>query len=1001
MRYEYQDQDLPRRIVININENATQEEIAQAVNKKKKQISEAQLYLDDYDKKTNIGTRKSTTSRRPVRFEKLYGEDGLQGFFSKALGLEEVDDFDITEGLGYSDRVKLSFLPTETDKVRFLQDKFGQDNVGAVPFKGESRLVFRNPVDGKFRLVDEYGSSASDFFADTASGVLPTASAVGVFAAPFTGGLSLLPTATISAGVYGITGGVQDAIARGISDPVDLQGGEILKRRSIEALQNFAIDYALLGSGRVLGSLVPKEAKTLLAQELGSLRQQGYSIPPQMTASAKDRLTTAREVATSRPTGDLAINVFETNREVASKKIENLFRGDANTIKDTYNEFINNTRQSYNRIKDSLEENVRKKDLIEGRKLNTTESQILKRITENTDAKLQADLSKITRLDDQGFDIFTSGKQLQEKLFELSYQIERKKSALYKNAENLMSGTRVKLGDISRSLKQTLKKIDDPNLSDSILTSLRPIGTKGMLLRSIDDIPNQDITSISYGQLDSIIKKIDDKLPYNPEGRLDLSDENVLALQTLRSSLDRLRSSTISDAGGAEAKRAYREANDYFTNTVLPFRQNFSKDIMLQDGQNLNKIFKQLDNLESGRRKTAPKLKFAPNAPTVFNRFIKDPSELSKLLDTIGNNPAIIQNLRKKWLETKGVQANQPIKSFSIKSEDKKIIELLWGKKKVKDFEIVNDALKNRDGVIKFETNKLFKALSDPFEAKKASDLRQLVDDELRLTRQKEAFDRDLLKLVIDGKSPLPSDVRGFADIILGFDGFSKISRDNVAQLVQAIGGRDSLSGLELKEALYESILKRASDPSLNVQSIVKGRKGKNPEVVALWDGKEFKKLLDQNEKVLRIVWGDEIFEQTKFHNKVFNDFRIDKITPSDANEINMGTAASPASGSISGFFTGIPEAIKSRYISAIWGAGGFNFNRPMVELAKQSVNARNFVGKTLENNMRAIFTSRVGQASLLRSTESDPVFSEFLSNEYMRYLNETDAENIPPVPMQ
>ena len=1017
-RFRIAVEGLPRRIDVNLPENYTQEDIIKAVDKRKKEISDAQLYLGPYDKSTNMiyEDRLNGRRRKASKRENLYGDDGLQGQFSRALGLERTEDFDILGELNYGKRLALAMLPTEGDKVKYLEGKFGRENVAVIKFKGKPRLAFRESEDDKFKLVDAYGTTPTDFFADPAGGVAPTVASISILLAPFTKGSSLLLPAAYSSLAYGLTGLAQDVVARGIAEDVDVQLGEIFERRSIDTLETAVIDYGTLRTGRILKSLVPTQSNDLVSKQLGSLRDEGFTIPKQITATSKDRLTTAQDVVAKRPDGDLAVNIFENNRSVALKKLQDIFSTDPNVTSNAYQRFIQNTRNYYARVTDALTNNENKKALIKGRVPNTTEEQIKKRITSNVNAKLQTKLDRVTALDTQGFSPMQVGSDLQNAIFNTAYKIERRKSELYDNVGRLMEGTSVQLGDISRSLKQALRKINDPDLTDSVLTSLRPIGTKNMLIRSIDDIPDQLVTGISYKQLDSMIKALDDKLPYGNAGALNLSDDTVEALSALRGSLDNLRLRTIKNAGGEEASKAYREATDYFKKTVLPFRQKNGAYIQLVDGSNISSIFKQLDNYASGKRKTPPKIPFAPDGTDILKATFKSPERLRETLKQIGANPALKQSLRKKWLESKGLFANQTLKAkdFKITSNDAEIIKLLWNSKKVKDFEIVARQINNKSGIIQFKTNNLFRALNDPFEARKASEIRQLVDDELRLTRQAQFFDRDLLKLVVKGDAPLPEDVRGFADIILGYDNLGKINLKDIELLLNAIGGRNSVAGLELKEALFESIARRASDPNSlankNIQQVMRNRGTPNELAEALWDTNTFAKILQENEQVLKKVWGEEIYDSTTRFNKVINDFRVKPLKPKQQGDINVGSAASPSTGNFSAFITGIPEAIKSRYVSAIWGANGFNFQRPVVELVKQSNNARNFISYILENNVRAILTSRVGQASFLRSSDGDPAMDEKVKQEYNRFIEETsenegkmliDQMLDQPVPMQ
>ena len=126
------------------------------------------------------------------------GKDDERASMSKqvarSMGLKD-SEVDVTQGMGTYGRFKLSFQPTEQDKVKHLEDTYGRENIRAVDIGGKMKLLYRDEQEtgNQFRAVDEEGTSLADFFGDTAGTALPIAGAIG--AAVATGGTSILATA--------------------------------------------------------------------------------------------------------------------------------------------------------------------------------------------------------------------------------------------------------------------------------------------------------------------------------------------------------------------------------------------------------------------------------------------------------------------------------------------------------------------------------------------------------------------------------------------------------------------------------------------------------------------------------------------------------------------------------------------------------------------------------------------------------------------------------------
>ena len=232
---------------------------------------------------------------------------------ARSLGLKD-SEVDVTQGMGTYDRFKLSFQPTDQDKVKHLEDTYGRENIQAIDIGGKMKLLYRDEQEtgGQFRAVDEEGTSLADFFGDTAGSALPVVGAIG--AAVATGGASI-PLMAGAAALGNLAVGVgQDLAVRGASGE-DLQVGEAFARRGIESAIGIPIDLVTGGFAKGVSSRIGKnvaddfvkglsKAEGVL-QKSEALSQAGLKLTPDMRAG-KGATEAASEIAGSRKGSKIA-----------------------------------------------------------------------------------------------------------------------------------------------------------------------------------------------------------------------------------------------------------------------------------------------------------------------------------------------------------------------------------------------------------------------------------------------------------------------------------------------------------------------------------------------------------------------------------------------------------------------------------------------------------------------------------------------------------------------
>jgi hypothetical protein len=683
--------------------------------------------------------------------------------------------------------------------------------------------------------------------------------------------------------------------------------------------------------------------------------------------------------------------LFELNRDLIAKRAKELFNGDiTGTIKNQYGEYIDRTRNAFNRITNKLDEVRKDITSIKGRGLSTTKEIIAQRVQKGFQKDLMVKMDRLTAPEVVGMGLRESGRFVQKKIFSQLHKLERQRQALYGKVNQLMETVPVTADELNNALNKAFNGIKDFKDFDfvadegtrQILSKFRPTKVKEGILTSMEKLDEfADAKNISFQQLDSIIKALDNSIVYTQKG-VDISNPTQGALLTLRNNLDALRTAKIAE-GGKDAKRAFQAADRFFKGTMLPFRKRFDSEVKLMDGQKRQTVFEQLDAFEAGKRKTEPKMDFLKDGSTLLEDAFATPEKLQRYVNAAQGDLNTKKILRKKWMESKNLEAGGDLPSFKLNSKDFEIVEILWNKNKIKDFQVIERQLGKKKGLVQFQTNRLFKELEKVETGLSDKQLRQLVDQEVALTRELNVFNKDLLKLVIDGDVPPPDDIAGFARVLLG----KKDQGRTIEQLYEVIGGPDSINGKQLQEAMFEQILKTAKKGKSDF--IQEGKHG------LLWNPTKMQTVLDKYEDTLTQVWGKSKYDSLATLNTGMDRFGIRKLTRKERSEMRIGTAVS-GNGKLSLFLTSIPSWMSTKYSSTIWGAGGYDFlNRPISSTLQGAMNSPELFAKLLEGKIKTTMATSKGIGNYLISSENDPAFNEYMKSQYMEYFSENDLDDL------
>ena len=527
--------------------------------------------------KLNDGSYK--VDKNYQKLDKDAERSEMSKLVARSMGLRD-SEVDVTQGMGTYGRFKLSFQPTEQDKVKHLEDTYGRENIRAVDIGGKMKLLYRDEQEtgNQFRAVDEEGTSLADFFGDTAGSALPIAGAIGAAAA--TGGASIPLTALAAAGGGFAAGAGQDIASRAISGD-ELQLGEIAKRRGIEAAIGVPIDMVTGVGGKFVSKAIGKRA---IEKGAASLTKEIDDITTRL-GGGDVRLTAAQETSTDKSLEQsIRAGIDPEGREAAAYglqrdeigKLSRILRGE-DVGSEPIEDVMQNVADRQFKLIDAYEQRVAKMDAqridAEALAKKQTEGQkraIKQRLTKEREVELQAMRDQA----EAGIKKLTKGRQRLEST--MGSDIRRQQEAGYAKNE----ATSKELYEKAYSLTDTqqantpvsaVQKVLD-RIDDEALTPDSPeLAAVKLLRKRLADNP-EDLT---FRELDRFVRGVTDKINYKKKFG---TTQTEYQLQQIGRKLDKLVDDAVGPptklggrGAGKAARDAHRAARKNYKNKVLPF----------------------------------------------------------------------------------------------------------------------------------------------------------------------------------------------------------------------------------------------------------------------------------------------------------------------------------------------------------------------------------------------------------------------------------------------
>ena len=743
----------------------------------------------------------------------------MSKFIARSMGLRD-SEVDVTQGMGTYGRLKLSFQPTEQDKVKHLEDTYGRENIRALDIGGKTKILYRDAqeTNNQFRAVDEEGTSIADFFGDTAGAALPIAGAIG--AAVATGGASIPLTALAAAGGGFVAGAGQDIAVRAASDE-DIRLGEIGRRRGIETAIGIPIDLVTGVGGRIISKSVGKRT---VEKAAGDLTKQVDDLLTRFDPDANIQLTPAQatnvdaslaqSVRAGIDEGGAESRALALQRDQIGK-LERILRGDSGIADEPIEDVMQAVTERQFKLIDAYEARAKRLNTqaIDAEALAKKQTSAQKRsVTKQKQAELDAELKAMRDEAEAGIRKITKGRQRLES--SNGDAIRKQQEAGFANTQNTSKGLyqefyrRVNTQQAftpASKVQKVLDQIDDKTLiPDS--PEMRGLNSLRQRVASGKDL--------NFKELDSFIRDVTDGIRYNKTFGFKQSELN---LRNMGKKLDKLRTDAMSApkklgglGAGTEARKAYLQAQSHYKNKVLPFFDGDRK-------ANLARI--------AGGSQVAP----GARGETVLSRTFATRESVRDALES-GVNRA---TLKEAYIE----QAVRAADGGQIKM-DQNVLAALYsnsdkGVRVMSDIRKINEALKKGGQDVRVDADEI-RQVMETFEPKaRAKALRAITEKKAMEAKAKKARQNALVK-ISKGEMPTPDDIHHFVNDI------AKMRPGQIAKLMERLPSDRARASLG--RSAFDSLMEKAGKASAKAQ-----RTGKATDSQALWEPDTMSRILNNS----------------------------------------------------------------------------------------------------------------------------------------------------------
>ena len=909
-------------------------------NAREKLESQAYRYDDNFNELSKDEQRKNMSKQ-----------------IARSMGLND-DEVDVTQGMGLKGRFTLSFQPTEQDKFKELEDRYGRENVQAIDIGGKSKLLYRDEQEtgGKFRAVDEEGTSLADFFGDTAGAAAPIAGAVG--AAIATGGASIpLMAGAAALGGFAASAG-QDVITRAASDE-DIRLGEIAKRRGIETAIGVPIDLVTGGLGKVLGRTFAKRASIDAVEQLKRSTDElntRYKTDIELTpAQASDPdASVIQSQRAGLDTGGREAQWMDKQRD-ALGRIDAAIKGNVASNEPIESVMVKMADDHLARL-DDYKARIDRLDDLEFKNKEKGESQrknFIRREREKVAKMREAEHKARVDAYEKNFNKMQRNVQKLETTrgVEVQKQIENnyKKSRdevgeLYGRAERMMNAPIYKIRD-KHSLQPVVDAFQKVMRKYNIPDPAEEYGYKTLESRFGKSIADDLVTlkadlaegtTANFSRLNSMARRLESKVKRKTAGYT----EDEMIISDLAESVVKVRDNALENIGSAP-KEAWSKANQTFREKILPYTEGESAQILKRTAGNASGYSMGGDRVLNAALKDSTSVRNSLKAGA-DRQTLKD-AYLNRIFEAAEGGKEI--KYSKEILDE--LYSTSNVRSKGITSKLNSINKMLR-EAKIKPGTVTGDDI--------FEVIQTYEA-SGAVRAKKLLQSKKQAKEELSKANE------EVLSKVLRGEQPAPEDIHIFVDDI------AKLSPGKIEKLKGKLSPSEKKS---LERTGIDWFLEKAGQSSDGAQ-----RTSSQTGQQALWNPDKMHTML--NDKVTRSkldgLLGKDIVADYEKANKILGASSALKETSDGAGSrvvLTTGSTGIPTPLIVS---PGIPRWLGRKMLGVI-------HTSPMAKamlrryLAKPDLNSADDLMKKMFFTAMA---TRSGMLSASDEASKDPQFAAWL----------------------
>jgi hypothetical protein len=886
---------------------------------------------------------------------------------ARSLGLKD-SEVDVTQGMGTYGRFKLSFQPTEKDKVKHLEDTYGRDNIRAIDVGGKTKILYRDEqeTNNQFRAVDEEGTSLADFFGDTAGEVLPTVGSVagaigGSFISP------VLGTAAGSAAGYSTVAGLQDVAVRALSgEPI--RPKEIAKRTFVETAFMAPIDLATAGLTKGISSKIGRniaedltssltKAETILNKSEAIQARGGLRLTPDMRAG-KAATESASEIAASKPGSKIAERYARLRDNIAAYK-----QAATEGVTDTGESFGKAAQRIAGEYQ-TLIDDVSKLDKEAAKELAGTLSRRMNKLA----AKDAVNMDKL-------------GKRYVKRFESAQDNVARQNAENFAEVGRLASemGISASNRQVADAISGALKKFkikDNAKVTEILDTIKSKVAAERRAKRIRANIDagkvkstkaiqkelaglDEQATRMDFQTLREYIETVQDAIP---AGGAVGSKTQVQVASVSADALRRLRD-RVAKAGGKEFTDAYDNANTFYTDKMLSYQRGPAGRALAE---------------RAGGRVNTPS--------QVMSDILSDPAKVRQALDSIGpadeiSRSAAQQELQQAFLSKLGIDGTTDLSNgVRLSNADRSVITELFGERQLKSFDSLNEMIRKTKGA---DLSKITAQEIDELFGQYGTDAVKKLSKAIALRTAKEAdakaiADNVILRGIIKGDfSELTPHL--FADALVV--GNPVKVKQAMAQILK--GSPDEIAAVR-QEYVSQLFAKYSSGAQLDST----GAGIWNPQRLAAdLAGKNGKTLRANMESVLGKKQTSEIIAA----NQVLDAGSA--LRKSTAPDVKPRFIFSP--GNIAGYFVGdVMGAVRNRIMGWAYGTDALI---PLMKLLNKKVSQEEFE-KNFAKIISLMLSSERGIQALAREGDADPNFRESVNSSVLG-SNQSDPGIAPETP--